>query len=70
MAEIAAAKGVTPAAIAMAWLLRHPAGIVPVFSTSKPERIAENCQADSVELSRGEWYALFAAAARLTYREH
>lgn len=70
VAEIAARKGVTPAAIAMAWLLRHPAGIVPVFSTSKPERIVENCKADDVELSRGEWYALFTAAAHLTYREH
>ncbi len=70
VAEIAARKGVTPAALAMAWLLRHPAGIVPVFSTSKPERIGENCRADDVELSRSEWYALFSAAARLTYREH
>jgi predicted oxidoreductase len=70
VAEIAARKGVTPAAIAMAWLLRHPAGIVPVFSTSKPERIVENCKADDVELSRSEWYALFAAAAQLTYRQH
>jgi predicted oxidoreductase len=70
VAEIAARKGVTPAAVAMAWLLRHPAGIVPVFSTSKPERIVENCKADDVELSRGEWYALFTAAAHLTYREH
>lgn len=70
VAEIAAQKGVTSAAIAMAWLLRHPAGIVPVFSTTKPERIIENCKADSVELSRSEWYALFAAAAQLTYRQH
>lgn len=70
VAEIAARKGVSPAAIALAWLLRHPAGIVPVFSTSKPERIIQNCEADNVELSRSEWYALFAAAAKLTYREH
>jgi predicted oxidoreductase len=70
MGEIAARKGVSPAAIALAWLLRHPAGIVPVFSTSKPERIIENCEADDVELSRSEWYALFAAAAKLTYRQH
>lgn len=69
VAEIAAQKGVTSAAIAMAWLLRHPARIVPVFSTSKPERLIENCKADSVELSRSEWYALFAAAAQLTYRQ-
>lgn len=70
VAEIAAQKGVTPAAIAMAWLLRHPARIVPVFSTSKPERVIENCKADDVELSRSEWYALFTAAAQLTYRQH
>ena len=70
LAEVAARKGVTPAAVAMAWLLRHPAGIVPVFSTTKPERVIENCKADDVELSRAEWYALFTAAAHLTYREH
>jgi predicted oxidoreductase len=70
VAQIAAQKGVTPAAIAMAWLLRHPAGIVPVFSTSKPERLIENCKADGVKLSHSEWYALFTAAAQLTYRQH
>ncbi len=70
VAEVAGRKGVTPAAAALAWLLRHPAGIVPVFSTTKPERIIENCRADEVELTRGEWYALFTAAAHLTYREH
>ena len=68
--EIAARKGVTPAAIALAWLLHHPAGIIPVFSTTRPERIAENCKADTVELSRSEWYALFTAAAQLAYRQH
>ncbi|MDG2004757.1 MAG: aldo/keto reductase [Novosphingobium sp.] len=65
---IAADKGVTPAAIALAWLLRHPAGIVPIFATSSPEHLIENCAADTVTLSRSEWYALFAAAGRLTYR--
>jgi predicted oxidoreductase len=65
---IAAGYGVTPAAIALAWLLRHPAGIVPVVATSSPAHLVENCAADSVELSRSEWYALFAASGRLTYR--
>lgn len=68
VADIAAQKGVTPAAIALAWLLRHPAGIVPVFATSSPEHLIENCKADDVELNRSEWYALFAAAGQLTYR--
>jgi predicted oxidoreductase len=68
LAEMAAQKGVTPAAIALAWLLRHPAGIVPVFGTSSPEHLVENCEADSVILSRKEWYALFTVAGQLTYR--
>jgi len=68
LSEIAAGKGVTPAAIALAWLLRHPAGIVPVFATSSPAHLIENCKADEVTLSRSEWYALFAAAGQLTYR--
>lgn len=65
---IAAGHGVTPAAIALAWLARHPAGIVPVFATSSPAHLVENCAADEVELTRSEWYALFAAAGQLTYR--
>jgi predicted oxidoreductase len=69
VAEIAARKGVTPAAIALAWLLRHPAGIVPVFGTMSAEHLVENCRADEVELSRSEWYALLAATGQLVYRE-
>jgi predicted oxidoreductase len=67
VAEMAERKGVTPAALALAWLLRHPAGIVPVFGTGSPEHLVENCQADAVELTRSEWYALLSAAARLSY---
>ena len=66
---MAARKGVTPAALAMAWLLRHPAGIVPVFGTMSVEHLVENCAADTVELGRSEWYALLAAAGRVAYRE-
>jgi predicted oxidoreductase len=69
VAEIAARKGVTPAAVAIAWLLRHPAGIVPVFGTMNPDHLVENCKADDVELSRSEWYALLTSAARLSYPE-
>jgi len=68
ISAIADEKGVTPSAIALAWLLRHPAGIVPVFATSSPKHLIENCRADDVTLTRSEWYALFAAAGRLTYR--
>jgi predicted oxidoreductase len=51
----------TPEAIQLAWLLKHPAGIQPVLGTSKPERLRACVKALDVELSREEWYSLFAA---------
>lgn len=54
-------KNVSPAALALAWLLRHPAGIVPITTSRNPERIIENCAADRVELTRAEWYTLLMA---------
>jgi predicted oxidoreductase len=61
VAELAVAHGVSPEAIPLAWLLRHPAGIQPVIGTTRPEHIEAACQADGVELTREEWYRLFAA---------
>ena len=54
-------KGVSLDAILVAWLLRHPAGIQPVIGTTNPQRIKETCAADTVGLTREEWYALLAA---------
>ncbi|MFN8483553.1 MAG: aldo/keto reductase [Anaerolineae bacterium] len=61
VARLAEAKGVSREAIALAWLLRHPAGIQPVIGTTNVERIAASAQADDVELTRSEWYSLFTA---------
>ncbi len=58
---IATKYGVSPEAIAVAWLLRHPAGIQPVIGTTDPRRIKDILRADSISLEREEWYALFAA---------
>ena len=60
--ELAADRGVEPDAIALAWLLRHPAGIQPIIGTTKPGRIAAACEADKIEISRYEWYALLQAS--------
>jgi predicted oxidoreductase len=62
VAEYAASRGVPPEAIALAWLLKHPAKIVPVLGTTRPERLAACARAFEVSLSREEWYSLFAAA--------
>jgi len=62
VAEYAAARGVPPEAIALAWLLKHPAKIVPVLGTTRPERLAACAKALDVSLSREEWYRLFETA--------
>jgi len=60
--KLAGAKGVTPEAILLAWILRHPAGIQPIIGTTKVERVIHSATADDVVLSREEWYCLLAAA--------
>ena len=62
VAQLAEAKKAAPEAILLAWLLKHPAGIQPIVGTTQPDRLVVCCQADTVELSREEWYALLAAA--------
>ncbi len=61
VAEMARQKGVSPEAILIAWILRHPARIQPIIGTTNPARIAAACQGDQVELNREEWYRLFDA---------
>jgi predicted oxidoreductase len=60
--EIAAARGTTRTVVALAWLLRHPARVIPVVGTTDPARIAEAALADGIELSREEWYRLLVTA--------
>lgn len=62
MDRVAQERGVSRAAIALAWLLKHPAGIVPIVGSTNPERIRECVNASEVELSREEWYSLLEAA--------
>ncbi len=60
--EMADKHATTPEAIAVAWLLRHPAKIQPIIGTRTVSRIGRTVAADTVTLSRIEWYALLAAA--------
>lgn len=60
--ELAEKKGVTDSAIAIAWILRHPAKIQPVVGTMNPKRMQDIAKASDVELTREEWYELYRAA--------
>lgn len=60
--EIARERGCSRIAVALAWLLLHPAKIQPVIGTARPERIREATKALELKLSREEWYRLLIAA--------
>lgn len=59
--RIARAQGVDRAAVAVAFLLAHPAGILPVLGTNNLERIAKISDALKVELDRETWFLLYEA---------
>lgn len=51
LAALAAQKGVTPAQIALAWLLAQKPWIVPIPGTTKSQRLSENIRSAFVALS-------------------
>lgn len=59
--KLAEKHGVTPTAIAFAWILRHPAGMQAVTGTTSQKHQAETLAAADIALSREEWYALYRA---------
>jgi predicted oxidoreductase len=60
--DLAASRGVTNTAIAIAWLLRHPAKMQPIVGTTNPTRLKDICKASDVKLTRQEWYEIYLAA--------
>ncbi len=60
--EVGAAHSLSPAAAAIAWLLRHPAGFQPVVGTMNTAHLRYLAAAADVTLSREEWYAIYMAA--------
>jgi aryl-alcohol dehydrogenase-like predicted oxidoreductase len=63
--DIAAEKGVTPAQLALAWLLARKPWIVPIPGTTKLHRLQENIGAAAVELTAGDLEAIDAAASKI-----
>lgn len=63
--ELADKYQVTNNAIAVAWILRHPARIQTIVGTTNKKRLADICKASEVNLTREEWYALYMAAGKV-----
>ena len=64
--RIAAARGATPAQIALAWLLARAPFIVPIPGTTKLHRLEENLGAVDVQLSAADMAEIEALLATVT----
>lgn len=62
MDKLADEYSVTKSAIAIAWLLRHPACMQPILGTTSPVHLKESVKACDVELTRQQWYDLYLAS--------
>ena len=60
--ELSEKYGISKTALAVAWILRHPAGIQTIVGTTNPDRLRDIATACTVALSREDWYALYLAA--------
>ncbi len=60
--RVAETSGTDAAAVAIAWLLAHPAKILPVMGTNRIDRIATFQDAFKVEMDRQTWFELYTAA--------
>lgn len=65
MAETAEKYNTTKTAIAIAWILRHPAKIQPVTGTMNSDRLKECIKATQIRLSREDWYALYLSSGHI-----
>ena len=50
------------ASLAIAWLLKHPANILPIMGSNNIQRIEGFSKALEIELDRQSWFELYQAA--------
>ena len=62
--EIGEKYGVPKTAVAIAWILRHPAKMQAIAGTMNPNHLSDICQASKVELTHNEWYRLYLASGK------
>lgn len=62
--ELAQMHSATRSQIALAFVLAHPAKVIPIIGTGKPDRIRESAGAAEISLAKDDCYRLLAAAGR------
>ncbi|HEY9573988.1 MAG TPA: aldo/keto reductase [Lachnospiraceae bacterium] len=63
--DLAKSYQVSKTAIALAWILRHPAKMQVIVGTMNPDHLKEACQAVTVDLTHHEWYQLYLASGKI-----
>ena len=63
--EMAHKYQVTPAAIALSWILRIPGKMQVITGTANPGHLMDACEASDITLSREDWYALYRSCGYL-----
>lgn len=46
----------------LAWILKHPSGIIPVIGTTNPDRIANSMKATEIDLELEDWFKILVAS--------
>ena len=64
LGDLAKQYGVTKSAIAIAWILRHPAKMQVIAGTMNPTHLEEMAQADGISLTHEEWYRLYLSSGK------
>lgn len=63
--RIASEYSVTNSAIAIAWIMRHPANMQPIVGTTNVQRLKDICKSSNVDLTREQWYEIYRAAGNI-----
>lgn len=62
--ELGNKYGVSKAAIAIAWILRHPAKMQAIVGTMNPQHLIDVATAADLNLTHHEWYQLYLASGK------
>ena len=62
--ELAQRYQATKNAVAIAWILRHPANIQAILGTTNLQRVKDVCKASEIRLTREEWYELYLSVGK------
>jgi predicted oxidoreductase len=58
----AESSGVSRASVAYAWIMAHPAKVIPIVGTQNPGRIAEIAEVFGIRWTVQEWYDVLVAS--------